>query len=266
MAKHRTREKSASDIEQNRESGSADWPIAVIANGPPPRIEDTQRALAPVLFDAVISSSDEATDLAIDEMLSVGIRPDQIVDYYIPTVAEMLGEGWIDDRTSFAEVTIGASRLQGVLKRIASQHEAMARTDLNTRSILLLVPSGDTHTLGSTVLVGQLRRLGFSVHFLLSPSLDRTLEVVAATDFDAIFVSTSRDERLESVATLLKTIEAALAKMPPVVIGGPTLSTMRDVIQRSGADYATNDLAEGLAFCCLTDSSADRETNSPQGA
>ncbi len=226
-------------------------PVAIVAGGPPPRIPDSGDDFVDRLLRAVVAPTDDFVHDAIAEMLAGGIRREAIVDYFIPAVAERLGEGWLDDTTSFAEVTIAGARLQGVLHRIAPRWDEAERSSVDAPAILLIVPEGETHTLGSTVLVGQLRRKGLSVHFILAPTREELAQRMSKTTFNAVFVSVTCDEILERSRVLIDTVRASSDLFVPVVIGGPTLSTLKDVVRRTGADLATNSLVEGLDYCNL---------------
>ncbi len=103
------------------------------------------------------------------------ISPTLFADRYVPEIARRLGKGWEDDTMSFAQVTMGASRLQAILREIgadwaADQGALASMTHAERSTILMIVPPGEQHTLGVFVLIGQLRRRGVSVCLRIGPT------------------------------------------------------------------------------------------------
>lgn len=99
----------------------------------------------------------------VRDMVEARIRPEDIADFYIPEVARRLGAAWCEDGLSFADVTIGTARLQGLLKEIGSHWTDDRRLDPDAPVVLVVVLADEFHTLGAMVLCGQLSRIGVSV-------------------------------------------------------------------------------------------------------
>ncbi len=226
-------------------------PLTVVAEGPPPDPSILIRDFANLLMNAVVAGDEQATSYAIARMHDAGISRESIIDYYIPAIARNLGDAWTEDEMSFATVTIGAARLQQVLRDLAPGWQSDKPGIAQAAAILLLVPDDNSHTLGATVLVGQLRRMGYSVHLLVGANADDVSERLVKIHFDAIFISTACARGLETVRKLVHIVRTVLPKGPPVVVGGPMIDSVRDVIAQTGVDYATSDLEEGLRFCNL---------------
>jgi methanogenic corrinoid protein MtbC1 len=225
--------------------------LTIVAEGPPPDPSILIPDFADLLQDAVVAGDDQATRVAISRMHDAGISREAIIDYYIPSIARNLGDAWTEDEMSFATVTIGTARMQQVLRDLAPGWHSEKRRPTEAAAILLLVPADNSHTLGATVLVGQLRRMGFSVHLLVGAEVGDLTDRVGRSRFDAVFISTSCTSGLESVRKLVHVIRTLLPDGPPVVVGGPMIECIKDVIARTGADHATSDLEEGLRFCNL---------------
>ena len=49
-------------------------------------------------------------------MIASGISSADIAEDYVPLAARKLGEAWVDDTLSFSQVTIGAARLQEIVR------------------------------------------------------------------------------------------------------------------------------------------------------
>jgi methylmalonyl-CoA mutase cobalamin-binding subunit len=194
-------------------------------------------------------------------MVEVGIPPEEIADHYIPAVARRLGEMWCEDEVSFATVTIGVARLQGLLRDL-EDIAGMARMDEpEGASLLVVVAAGVYHTLGAMVLTGQLRRRGHAVRLLLGPEPEAVAVAVRQARFDAVLISASDGGSAESVRQIVHAVKTATGAAPPVVIGGTILVsedlTGADIRSLTGADHVTSDPTEALHLCGVMTSTHD---------
>ncbi len=174
-----------------------------------------------------------------------------LADRYIPDAARRLGTGWLDDRLTFAEVSVGAARLQSILREIGAHWAGDAGDVSDAGEILLIVPAGEQHTLGAIVALGQLRRMGVSVCLRFGPDHAELASLLRGRRFDGVFLSVSCTEKLEACRRLVATIRKTSANRVPVVIGGAVMGLVGDAAQRTGADLATDSLELGLQACDL---------------
>lgn len=203
------------------------------------------------LESALLEYETAARHIVVEEFRAAGVNWDEIVDHYIPAAARRLGEMWCADEVSFAEVTIGVARLQSMLRDCAPEVRAERREDPNAPNVLLIVRQDDFHTLGAMVAAGQLRRRGLSVRLSLGQPDSAVIEIIGTRSFDAILISASSSERLESVEDLIKSIRMCTEPVAPIVLGGTILDTDRDVRALTGADFTTSDAEEALRLCGL---------------
>jgi methylmalonyl-CoA mutase cobalamin-binding subunit len=187
----------------------------------------------------------------VRDMIDARIRPEDIADFYIPEVARRLGAAWCEDGLSFADVTIGTARLQGLLKEIGAAWAGDMQLDPDAPGLLVVVLADEFHTLGAMVLCGQLARLGASAKLAMGHSESDLLRTVAAGQFDAILISAAQGERLATLRKLVEKIRAASVRPTPVVIGGSVVTRVIDIKTKIGADHATTDPREALRACGL---------------
>lgn len=185
------------------------------------------------------------------DMIAARIRPEDIADFYIPEIARRLGAAWCEDGLSFADVTIGVARLQGLLKDLSAAWTDDIRLDPDAPGLLVVVLADEFHTLGAMVLCGQLARLGVSVKLAMGQGESELLRTVAAGQFDAILISAAQGERLARLRKLVEKIKAASVRPTPVVIGGSVVTRVTDIKTQTGADHATTDPREALRACGL---------------
>lgn len=205
------------------------------------------------LYDAALSPTPKDAIQAVKDALAKGISADDISDLYVPELARRLGEAWCVDQLSFALVTIGASRLQTMLRALGPSWSGDNGSSPDAPSLLLVVLQDVHHTLGAIVLGGQLRRKGYSVKLLLGGKPLDIAENIARTRYKAVFISSSLGETLESLRGIVDIIRAAAKTRLPVVIGGTILEaeTIETIMARTGADFATKIPDEALGFCGL---------------
>ncbi len=211
--------------------------------------DDSRIAL---LKAAALSSDAGESRRALGHLLMEGVSPEVIADHYIPGAARSLGEGWCRDEIGFASVTIGSSRLQSMLRELGQfwVGDDVARADAAT--VLLVVSHNIHHTLGAVVVAGQLRRKGISVRLMLDAKAHEVGAAARRGHYDAIFLSASCGEKLESLRQIVDSIRQDQEHATPIVIGGTILSERSRVAKLTGADFATNDPDEALTLCGLT--------------
>lgn len=220
-------------------------------------VPDFQYQLDDVLFEnlfkATLGPDPETCRRAIVQAISDGAQPEELADFYIPALARRMGDQWCVDALSFAGVTIGVSRLQAMLRSLGPNWSGDKGSLTDAPSVLLVVPQEIYHTLGAIVLSGQLRRKGFSVKLVLGGRPKDVVDLLNRAKFNAVFISSSQGQTLESLHRLIVAVRSAAKDVPPVVIGGSILEieTANDVTALTGADHATKNLDEAVRLCGL---------------
>lgn len=221
-------------------------------------LRDAARQLDPVILNnlhvAALSADRTACTHALNRALDTGITREDMADFYIPELSRVMGDQWCSDELGFAGVTIGVSRLQSMLRDLGPDWNGDKSANPNAPAIMLVVPQDVYHTLGAMVLAGQLRRQGLSVRMMLGVRPEELTDRMDHTHYDAVFISSSRGETLESLRRIVDVIKSA-THQPPIVIGGTLLEveTKEDVTALTGADYATSRPDEAIRLCGLKD-------------
>ena len=205
------------------------------------------------LYDAAMSVDRSQCHAALEWAINAGISREDLADYYIPSLSRFMGDQWCEDELGFAGVTIGVSRLQSMLRDLGPDWSGDKAADPAASAIMLIVPTDAFHTLGAMVLAGQLRRKGLSARLMLGAQPDEIRERLQKSCFDAVFISASRGEALETLRRIVDVVRASTDKPPPVVIGGSLLEveTKEDVTALTGADHATPLPDEAIELCDL---------------
>ena len=212
------------------------------------------RSVLQAMRDSALGADRDACAAVLHRALDAGIARDDIADLYIPELAREMGIDWCEDSLSFALVTIGVSRLQAMLRTLGPEWVGDQSSNPAAPAIMLIVGQDVHHTLGAMVLSGQLRRRGLSVRLMLGTPMSEIADRLAMSSYDAVFISSSTGETLESLRKIVNVIRGASKNPLPVVIGGTILETqtLYDVAALTNADYATNIPSEALELCGLT--------------
>jgi len=204
------------------------------------------------IYCLVLARKKLDADAIVDLAKIRNIATAELADDYIPAVAHLIGEMWCEDYVGFAHVTIGLSRLQGLLRHLGPEWVADLVDPTTSQSILLISPDKAQHTLGAVLLAGQLRRLGFSVRLALNPTRDEISELFDRMSFNATFISASQSERLENLRGMIDFLRTQTTAGLPIIVGGGLLKVHDDIAAAVGADLATSDIDEAIEHCDLT--------------
>jgi methylmalonyl-CoA mutase cobalamin-binding domain/chain len=203
------------------------------------------------LLEAVLRDDGDIHDRVRDAMQAARVRIHDVIDHHLPEAARRLGQDWHDNRRSFADVTIGVARLQGLLRDLVAQSREDGVRDASAPGVAIVVMENEFHTLGAMVIGQQLRRMGVSVQMVIGQTEAEILQSVAQDHFDAIFVSVSRAECLASVRKLVEKLKNATVADTPVVIGGLAVSDEAEIRVLSGADHVATDARDAVQKCGL---------------
>ena len=163
-------------------------------------------------------------------MLSKGTPITEIFEQYMPDTARQLGEYWVKNILSFAEVTIAISRLQN----IAQEFEKLYLKGFNKKSptgaeLLLIVPQRESHTLGAQMICRQFRRLGAEPYLAINNSVSELEYLISTQNFDLIGLSVS-DQNLCKTSSNTKDIKNIVdSSKLPLVVGGSLANNNKDV-------------------------------------
>jgi MerR family transcriptional regulator, light-induced transcriptional regulator len=157
--------------------------------------------------------------------------------------ARRLGDLWLSDDLTFADVTLALSRLQRIMRTLAST-DARGGADAGLRPgrVLLAVVPGEQHSFGVLMLEEFLRRDGWDVETRSGPSREELLAAVRRTDIAAVGLSVSVDTQLDETRALIGDIRAS-ARNPnlAVMVGGRCFNDHPEYVGVVGADFTAVD-------------------------
>lgn len=201
------------------------------------------------LCRAVLSKDGFNAAHILDGLRGFRLTQDAVIDLYIPQAAKHLGDLWISSDISFADVTVGALRLQSLLGEASIGIFSTIRPAHDVLNALIVVCEGEQHFLGACVVAAQVRRLGCEASLSISETSEQVVRRVAANRPDMVLMSCARFEALEPVAKTVEFIRARLDHVPVLALGGPLRGNSERLKEQTGVDLVTKNAADVVGFC-----------------
>ncbi|MEP2639469.1 hypothetical protein [Roseobacter sp.] len=201
------------------------------------------------LLRAILTRAAFDPVLLLDELCGYRLGLDAVIDLYIPRASCALGDKWVADEIGFADVTIGALRLQALLGEASGQlHVDLTPDDARLR-VLVVLPQGEQHFLGASVVSAQLRRLGCEVTVSFDETFGALQARVLAESPNLVMISCARLETLETAAETVQVIRSLLIQQPVIALGGAVLAEIDDPKEQTGVDIVTSTATDAVNFC-----------------
>jgi methanogenic corrinoid protein MtbC1 len=210
------------------------------ASDPPPGNSDTV-AREVMLFCAALTGPDEERALTLaQEALEAEMSFDRLCETRLAPAARYLGHLWEEDALSFADVSVAANRLFGILRALA--HRPVPATDAPFAAFAA-VP-GEEHVIGVTMAAERARGAGWEVALLVGLGHDAIVERISNLSPDAIGLSLSGPRTLLPLTRLVVALRIA-APAAPIVVSGPGVAMIGEPI--IGVDAMSADFDAAMA-------------------
>lgn len=194
-------------------------------------------------FTRLVLAHDTPAAIAyIEQVRSHGTSLESLfLDLLTPT-ARYLGELWKADLCNFADVTIGLSRLQQVLRSFSPAFENELEQWQHGRRALLVPARGEQHTFGLFMLEEFFRRSGWDVWGGSTTSTTELVAIVRNEWIDVVGFSLSCDGSLGDLATDIKAVrKASRNRAVGIMVGGPAFVGHPERVGFVGADATAID-------------------------
>ena len=176
----------------------------------------------PALVDLLISRGGSNTDLYLD---------------WLAPAARLVGEEWLDDSCSFAEVTMVTVRLHQVLHAI---RRATGKVSLgfNAPSILLARTPGEQHGFGLVIVQALLADAGWRTHLVHQDGIDAILDAARLEQYDLVGLSIGDAQLAGAAANAISRLRAIAEDHTVFILGGQAVDADPALVKRVGADAA----------------------------
>lgn len=227
--------------------------LSVLAARRPATAEARFAERVEALCAALIQEDGARAKLLLSQMAARGVTAEEIIDRYAPAAARLLGERWVSDELSFAEVSIGAARLQESVRSVEDEAPRRGVGRIGAiplgQSVLIVAPDFEQHTLGAFVAAARLRRMGFWSHVSVGLTHGELVDLTATQRFAAVGISASSRRFLDPVRKLVESLRSCADFTGVIGVGGWITRLGAEVTDYTGADIVTSDPGRMAALC-----------------
>lgn len=193
------------------------------------------------LFCAALSGNEpEQAERVARAALEAGLSFDQLCETYLAPAARRLGTLWEADEMTFAEVTLAANRLFGLLRRLAHRPAPRAASPF----VVFAAPPGEEHILGVSMAAERARGVGWDVVLHIGLDHDTLVARIAESAPDVIGLSLSSRRALLPTTRLVVALRVTVPSAP-IVLSGPGVAEVQQPIP--GVDVMTPDFDVAMA-------------------
>ena len=214
-----------------------------------------------ILANASLQSLEETRKVIVGWQRQ-GLSLSQIYIFGIAESAKVLGEHWLSDQLSFAECTIGFSRLHQMLHDYSAEFVTEGRLEPNGYSLLLMTEPATQHGLGVFMLSEFFRRAGWNVTLVNPVDMNDFKRAFQADWFDVIGLSLSTERHLQEIQAALPELVAGCANtLLQVFLGGPVASFAPDKLTWPATTLLQGNALQALESVTQTLLNMERQIN-----
>lgn len=200
----------------------------------------SEAAIDRLCFD-LISDDPLAGAKFIDTVRTRGATSEAVHLEYLAVAAQKLGLWWENDKVSFSDVTIGTSRIFGIMRGMRSYFASSGYTPSKT-AVFASVP-GETHTLGVTMATDFFRKDGWDIDLKSGLSHDDLVSEIKDADISLIGLSLSGVHSTRALSRLV--IALRICKpATPILVAGQSIEELGPVFDLMSVD-GTADSVDG---------------------
>ena len=182
----------------------------------------------------------------IQSMLESGISMREVFEVYLPDAARQLGNYWVQNTLSFAEVTLATCRLQTLARKLEYNYIGSINSGTCGPEIMIINPMGEQHTFGAQMISRQFRRLGASPYLSINNSFAEIKNIMIKHKFQLVGLSLSDYKLCNEQNEVGRIIEFVKKAKIPIVAGGSLTQTHKKKLQSLNLDMITNDAMTAL--------------------
>jgi methanogenic corrinoid protein MtbC1 len=155
--------------------------------------------------------------------------------------ARHLGDLWIEDVCDFADVTLGLSRMQQMMRTLSPDFLGEVRPSFGSRRAVLMAAPGDDHDFGIQIVREFFRRDGWDVA-PAATSYDGLLREVQTLRCAVVGISVTKDASVDGLATIIRAVRRnAVDPSVKVMVGGRFFLEHPHFVDHVGADATATD-------------------------
>ncbi|MFY0693323.1 MAG: cobalamin-dependent protein [Paracoccaceae bacterium] len=175
----------------------------------------------------------------ISKLDASGLSKELIYLNYFAAAARMLGQWWEENTLSFAEVTMGTSRLYALMRSLNVPTDALPQ-DARKKAAFAAVP-GEIHTLGVKMAADLFRDRGWEISLRVGLSHDELVASMEALSPRVIGLSAGGKHSSAALARLIVALRISVPRAL-ILVSGKIVQRDEDLIGLLGVDAAADDM------------------------
>ncbi|EFL89096.1 B12-binding domain-containing protein [Ahrensia sp. R2A130] len=184
-----------------------------------------------------------------DALRQAGISAEGLYLGLLSPVAVELGRRWVDDESSFGEVTLAMTVLHQQLHASYGELEAEVTPHGHSNSIFLAPAPGTDHVFGAAMVELFFRAYGWSVTSGVGMSEAEIISQVAANEFDVVGLSLGSHDNNRNFADLVARLrEVSANKSLVFMAGGAPFIEEPELAEKLGADATAPDATRAVLW------------------
>jgi MerR family transcriptional regulator, light-induced transcriptional regulator len=190
------------------------------------------------------SAGADAAPALVEVLLSRGIPRGELYLDLLGPAAHLIGDMWLDDDCSFAEVTMVVARLHHILNALRGGTDAAVAAG-NAPLILLSASPGEQHSFSIAVVEAVFQEAGWRTQMSHTNDAEVVIDLISRGSVDAIGFSLSNGDLADVLrATILRVRAMSANPDVLVLVGGQAFQAAPDLVQDVGADATIGSGAE----------------------
>lgn len=185
------------------------------------------------LCEALIDTDDQAGARFIREVRARGTPVESIYLNYLAGAAHMLGTWWEENRATFAEVTVGTSRMYAIMR--AMQRDLPPVSLKPGKVAVFATVPGEEHVLGVRMAADLFRKEGWDIALKIGKSHDELVAEMADSQVLVIGLSASSDRVLEALSRLILALRIQ-NPMISIFVSGKVVADHEDTVALMDVD------------------------------
>ena len=196
------------------------------------------------LCDALLHMDPSVARGMVTRLQARHVTLETLYGRYLAPASERLGTMWDHNRISFAEVTLGVSRIFELVHKLraALPPPKITKSD----QVLFATVPGENHSLGVEMAADLFRQNGWDVDVMAGGSHDEILDRIERTRFLVLGLSSGGRRTAEALALLVHAVRAVDPEIFVIVSGG-VVREAPELVDLAQPDSAVSTVEEALA-------------------
>ncbi len=197
------------------------------------------------LTNTLLAKHESASHEYMMRLQESGVTLDVLYVRYLAPAAAKLGGLWANDKVTFLQVTLGITRIFGLMRTLRMNLPAPRIT--RTEPVLFAAVPGEQHTMGVEMAAQLFRQRGWDVKMLLGASEEEILDQIDKVQCLILGLSSAGRKTAEAMAHLVYMVRAAHPGIH-IIVSGQIVTEEPELVELMHADTAVATVEDALAI------------------